>query len=56
MGTWRGAAKGKRYEVSVAPFATLTKATWVDVEAEAGRVAHVRCHEAEVVVEAGKAH
>jgi len=46
VGTWRGVAKGKRYQVSVAAFAKLTKAMWADVEAEAERVAHARGHEA----------
>ena len=53
VGTWRGAAKGRRYEVKVAAFATLTKATWAEIEAEANRVAHVRGHETVAVVAAG---
>ncbi len=52
VGTWRGAAKRRRYEVTVAAFATLSKATWADIEAEAERVAHVRGHEAVAVVAA----
>ena len=52
VGTWRGAAKGKRYQVRVAAFAPLTKAVWADIEDEAERVAHVRGHEAAEVVEA----
>ena len=50
VGTWRGTAKGKRYEVRVAAFARLTKATWADIEAEAERVAHARGHETATVV------
>ena len=50
VATWRGAAKGRRYEVTVAPFATLTKAVWAEIEAEAERVAHVRGHQAAAVV------
>ncbi len=46
VGTWRGAAKGRRYEVTVTPFTTLTKAAWAETEAEAERVAHVRGHQA----------
>jgi hypothetical protein len=53
VGTWRGAAKGRRHKVSVAAFATLPKAVWADIEAEADRVAHVRGHESAIVVEAG---
>jgi Winged helix DNA-binding domain len=52
VGTWRGAAKGKRYQLRVDAFSTLTKAVWADIEAEAERVAHVRGHEAAEVVEA----
>ena len=54
VGTWRGAARGRRYEVTVAPFARLTKAVWAEVEAEAVRVAHVRGRGDAVVVEAGE--
>lgn len=42
VGTWRGAAKGKRYEITVEPFTRLTKAVWREVEDEAGRVARAR--------------
>ena len=42
--------RAKRYEIRVTPFATLTKATWADIEAEAERVAHVRGHEEASVV------
>jgi hypothetical protein len=52
VGTWRGAAKGRRYEVTVSPFARLTKATWGEVEAEADRVARVRGHEGAAVAQA----
>ena len=51
VGTWRGTAKGGRYEVTVAPFATWPKAVWTEVEAEAGRVARVRGREAAAVVQ-----
>ena len=51
VGTWRGAAKGRRYEVTVAPFRTLNKAVWRDIEAEAQRVARVREREASTVVQ-----
>lgn len=34
VGTWRGAVKGKRFELTVAPFGTLRKAVWAEVEAE----------------------
>lgn len=53
VGTWRGSAKGKRYEVKVEAFSKLTKAMRADIEAEAERVAHVRGHETATVVEAG---
>lgn len=53
LGTWRGAAKGKRYEVKVEAFSRLTKAVRADIEAEAERVAHVRGHETATVVAAG---
>ncbi|MEN3273457.1 MAG: hypothetical protein V7636_2218 [Actinomycetota bacterium] len=45
VGTWRGAAKGKRYDVKVTPFLKLPKATVAEVEEEAQRVARVRGHE-----------
>ena len=50
VGTWRGAGKGRRYEVRVAPFGGLTKTVWADVEAEADRVARVRGHQTAAVV------
>ena len=53
VGIWRGAAKGRRYEVRVTPFARLTNAIWADIEAEAERVAHVRGHATAAVVDAG---
>ncbi len=53
VGTWRGAAKGKRYQVRVEAFSKLTKAVWADMEGEAERLAHVRGHEAAEVVDAG---
>jgi hypothetical protein len=53
VGTWRGAAKARRYEVTVAPFATLPKPVWSQIEAEAERVARVRGHQVAAVVEAG---
>ncbi len=55
VGTWRGTARGKRYQVKVSPFGRLTKATWADIEAEAERVAHVRGHEEATVVDAARA-
>lgn len=46
VGSWRGAAKGKRYAVTVEPFgARLAKATVGAVEQEAQRVAVARGHE-----------
>ena len=45
VGTWRGAAKAGRHEVTVAPFTTLTKGVWREMEAEARRVARVRGRE-----------
>jgi len=50
VGTWRGAARGRRYEVTVAAFATLDKAVWADIEAEVERVAHVRGHDVATMV------
>lgn len=50
VGTWRGAAKGKRYEVTVAPFARLSKAVMAELEAEAQRIARVRRYESGPVV------
>ena len=49
VATWRGAAKGRRYEVTVAPFSPLTKGVRAEVEEEAHRVAHVRGHDLAVV-------
>ncbi len=49
-GTWRGATKGKRYEVTVTPFTTLNRAVWGEVEDEAERVARARGREATTVV------
>jgi hypothetical protein len=45
VATWRGAAKGRRYEVKVSPFTRLSKATVAELEDEAERVALVRGHE-----------
>ncbi|MEA3054916.1 MAG: hypothetical protein QOD30_348, partial [Actinomycetota bacterium] len=45
VATWRGAAKGKRYEVKVAPFGRLPKSTVAQIEEEAERLARVRGHE-----------
>ena len=50
VGTWRGAAKGRRYEVTVSPFAALTEAVWAEVGAEAERVARVRGHQGAAVL------
>jgi Winged helix DNA-binding domain len=50
VATWRGAAKSRRYEVTVTPFTTLTKVVWAEIEAEAERVAHVRGRQAAAVV------
>ena len=55
VATWRGAAKGRRYQISVAPFSVLAKGVWTEIEAEAERVARVRGHEVASVVEAGDA-
>ncbi len=41
-GTWRGAAEGNRYELTVALFTTLLEAVRRDVEDEAQRVARAR--------------
>jgi hypothetical protein len=49
VATWRGAAKGKRYEVSVRPFGTLKKTVMAEIEAESQRIALVRRHEASSV-------
>jgi len=53
VGTWRGAAKGNRYQVTAEPFAKLSKAVRTAVGAEAERVARVRGHETANVVSAG---
>lgn len=45
VATWRGAAKGTRYAVTVEPFGRLPKAVRALVEAEAERVAAVRGHD-----------
>jgi hypothetical protein len=52
VATWRGAAKGKRYEVTVSPFSKLTRAVRAAIEEEGERVAHVRGHDVAAVVEA----
>ncbi len=44
-------AKGKRYALTVAPFSTLKKSVWRDIEDEAARVARVRDREASTVVQ-----
>jgi hypothetical protein len=53
VGTWRGAVKGKRYEVKVAAFSRLSKAVRAEIEAEAERVARARGHETATVVASG---
>ena len=53
VATWRGAARGKRYELTVAPFSKLTRAVRAGIEEEAQRVAHARGHDVAAVVEAG---
>ena len=53
VGTWRGAARPGRYQVTVAPFTTLGRAIWAQVEVEAERVARVRGHPAAALVDAG---
>ena len=45
VATWRGAAKGKRYDVTVTAFGKLPKATVAQLDEEAQRVALVRGHE-----------
>ena len=50
VGTWRGAAKGTSYEVTVAPFAPLAAAIWAEVEMEAQRVARARGRQSATVV------
>ncbi len=49
VATWRGVAKGRRYEVTVTPFARLANAVWAEIEAEAERVARVRGHDSAAV-------
>lgn len=52
-GTWRGAGRGKRYEVRVQPFAPLAKQAMAALDQEAQRVAAVRGHQrAEVLASA----
>jgi hypothetical protein len=51
VATWRGAAKGRRYEVTVAPFAALTKAVLAEIETEVERVAHARGFEVGTLVD-----
>jgi hypothetical protein len=48
-GTWRGAAKGKRYDVTVDPFGKLTRSTLALIKSEAERVACVRGHDTATV-------
>jgi hypothetical protein len=50
IGTWRGAVRGKAYEITATPFTSLTKAVWGDIEAEAERVARVRGRQSVTVV------
>ncbi len=50
VGTWRGAAKGTGYEVTVAPFAPLATTVWGEIEVEAQRVARARGRESATVV------
>ncbi|HVE45856.1 MAG TPA: crosslink repair DNA glycosylase YcaQ family protein [Acidimicrobiales bacterium] len=52
VATWRGAAKGRRYEVTVGCFRAIAKTVWAEIEAEAERVAHVRGHTDGAVVKA----
>jgi hypothetical protein len=53
VGTWRGAAKARGYEVTVAPFERLAKAVWAEVEAEAERVARSRGRQPAAVIRGG---
>lgn len=53
VGTWRGAAKGQGYEVTVSPFGRFGKAVWAEVEAEAERVAHSRGRQPLEVIRGG---
>lgn len=50
VGTWRGAGKGSRYQVSVVPFRPLADPVWAQIEAEAGRVARSRGRRSAAVV------
>lgn len=50
VGTWRGAAKGRGYEVTVQPFSRLTKGAWADIEGEAERVARARGRQSATVI------
>lgn len=45
FGTWRGAAKGRRYAVTVEPFARFDRRVGAELEVEAERVARVRGHQ-----------
>jgi len=54
VGTWRGAARGGRYQVTVSPFGAVPAAVWAEIEAGAERVAHVRGHQAATVVDGGR--
>lgn len=50
VATWRGAGKGKRYEVTIEPFGRLGKAVRAEIEEEADRVARVRGHGSSAVL------
>ena len=50
VGIWRGATKGKSYEVTVTPFERLPAAVWAEIETEAERLAPVRGRRASAVV------
>ena len=52
VATWRGAAKGKRYQLTVTPFGALTRTVRAGLEAEAQRVAQVRGHD-EATIDVG---
>ena len=49
VATWRGAAKGARYDVKLEPFGPLTKSVRRHVDEEAERIAHVRGHQTAAV-------
>jgi hypothetical protein len=51
VATWRGAAKGRRYEVAVTPLQGLTGSVRGEVEVEADRVARARGHRVVDVVQ-----